>query len=242
MENTQLAWSDISSFAGLTSELGKGKLGLILLVSGKDSKSCCAANFERTLFRAPKVVKYAKKSLAAYRLDRTHGAGKEFYAKFELKSTIPAVLVVDEHGDLLYKTQYCTEPRHCLTGMQVATLLTKKRAAYTPTATKKFKSAFKNIKGKQYRDALITLGKINKKYLTAPLTKKLDRYYKKVESDAKKKLKLARRYENKNDLERASEIYKDASREFSRLKKVRARARAGLKRVLKKREGQKNRA
>ena len=242
MENHQLPWAALNSTARLTRELARGKRGLVLLLSaGSDTKSCCAANFERTLFRSPKLVKYAKQTLVPYRVDRSFGVGKALYAKYDLSETKPAVLVVDEHGDVLYKTQCCTEPRDFLKGMQVATLVSKKRQAYSPTVTTRLKSARQSIKAKEHRDALITLGKIKKNYLTAPLRSKVKRYYKKIESDAKKRLKVAAGYEKKNDLERAGEVYREVARNFSRLKKVKTRAQAGLKRVLKK-KAEKNKA
>ncbi len=232
MENTQLAWSDLGDGYGLDKRLSGGKLGLVLLISSaSDAKHCCAMNYERTVFRSPKVVKYAEKSFVPIRLDRSHGLGKSLYAKYDLLDKNPAVLVVDSDGDLLYKTQLCTEPKDCLKGLQTAMLMTSRRQAYAPKVNKRLAVAREGINGKEYRDALISLGKINKKYLTAPLRKKVARYYKKLESDARKRLKVASRYEKKNDFGRASEIYREVSRSFSRMKKVKTRAVAGLKRV-----------
>ena len=243
MENTQLAWSDLGDGYGLDQRLSGGKLGLVLLISSSsDSKHCCAKNYERTVFRSPKVVKYAQKSFVPIRLDRSHGTGKQLYAKYELLEKNPAVLVVDKDGDLLYKTQLCTEPRDCLKGMQTAMLLTSRRQAYAPKVNKRLAIAREGINSKEYRDALISLGRINKKYLTAPLRKKVARYYKKLESDARKRLKVASRYEKKNALDRAGEIYGEVSRSFSRMKKVKARADAGLKRISRKKEMEKRKA
>lgn len=237
MENTQLAWSDLDGTYRLDKRLAGGRLGLVLLISAKsDKEHCCAKNYERTLFRAPKVVKYARKSFVPIRLDRSYGLGKQLYATYELMEKNPAVLVVDKDGDLLYKTQLCTEPRDCLKGMQTAMLLTKRREAYTPTVDKRLASARGSINEKEYRDALFSLSKINKKYLTAPLRKKVARYYKKLESDARKRLKVASRYEKKNSLDRAREIYREVSRGFSRMEKVKSRADAGLKRVSRKKK------
>ncbi len=232
MENTQLAWSDLGDGYGLDKRLSGGKLGLVLLISsGTDAKHCCAKNYERTVFRSPKVVKYAAKSFVPIRLERSKGLGKQLYAKYDLLDKNPAVLVVDKDGDLLFKMQQCAEPKDCLKGLQTAMLLTSRRQAYAPRVNKRLAIARDGINGKKYRDALISLGKINKKYLTAPLRKKVARYYKKLESDARKRLKVASRYEKKNALDRAGKIYREVSRSFSRMKKVKARADAGLERV-----------
>ena len=242
MENTQLAWSDLGDGYGLEKRLSSGKLGLVLLVSSKDKKHCCAMNYERTVFRSPKVVKYAKKGFVPIRLERSTGLGKQLYAKYDLLDKNPAVLVVDQDGDLLYKTQLCTEPRDCLKGLQTAVLMTVKRQAYAPTVDRQLAITRDGINGKEYRDALVALGKIKKNFLTAPLRKKVARYYKKLESDARKRLKVASRYEKKNALDRAGAIYREVSRSFSRMKKVKSRADAGLKRVASRKEMEKRKA
>lgn len=243
MENKQLAWSDLGGKYNLEKHLSGGKLGLVLLISSaSDAENCCAKNYERTLFRSPKVVKYAKKSFLPIRLDRGYGLGKELYASYELSEKNPAVLVVDKDGDLLYKTQQCTEPRDCLEGMQTAMLLTRQREAYAPTANQRLASARESINEKNYRDALISLGRLNRKYLTVPLRETVARYYKKLEFEARKRLKTAVAYEKKKAFDRADEIYREVSRSFSRMEKVKARAEAGLKRVSRKREMEKQEA
>ena len=68
------------------------------------------------------------------------------------------------------------------------------------------------------------------------------RYYKKLEFEARKRLKTAVAYEKKKAFDRADEIYREVSRSFSRMEKVKARAEAGLKRVSLKREMEKEEA
>lgn len=70
--------------------------------------------------------------------------------------------------------------------------------------------------------------------MTAPLRQRVGRYYRKLALEARKGLKAAARYEKKNELDRAEDIYREVSRSFSRMKKVKAKADEALERVSRK--------
>jgi hypothetical protein len=100
MENDRLPWR--ADFGGATAgssdpgisvigtELKMPRAGLLLLVGAGDGMDCCAANFERAVFRDRDVVELAKSRFVSYRADRTSGAGLKMYAKLKLDSKKPA--------------------------------------------------------------------------------------------------------------------------------------------------------
>ncbi len=234
MENEQLAWrSDAVGISEIAkaARKEKGKVALVLLVSPSDGKDCCAANYERTLFRSPRLVKYARGGAVPFRFNRDHGIGRELYASFELDSKKPSVLALDLDGTLLYKTQRCTEPRDCLKGLAVARAISARKQAYAPKVEERLSKARKLINDRDYKKALESLSRINESYLTATLKKKVARYHSKVFSDGKSRLRTARKYEKNGRLDSAERIYAEVARSFSRVKKLKDVARKGYVRV-----------
>lgn len=237
-ENDRLKWKgsvqgDYVSGRESKFRVPKDKLGVVLLIGSADSKDCCAVNYERTLFRNEKVVKFAKEHAVSYRLDRGGYLGSQFYKKFSLSKKKPALLVLDHHGDLLYKLQLCENPKTVAKEFKSAQLLTRKREAAAGKNAKKVRAIKKLVKAKKYPQALTSMSRLKPKALTLPLRKRLKAQQRAVFSLAKKKLRVARKLVKKKQYDRAISLYQGVAKQFGRLKSVKKKARAGLERARK---------
>jgi len=209
----------------------RGKRGVIRLISGRDADDCCAKNFERTLFRSPKVVKFAKKYLIPYRFDRDSGLGRRIHKRYGLNEAKPSVLVLDWEGEVLYKTQHCINPGDCLKGMADARALTLRRVSYSKAAGEKLDETARLIQSKEYDSALKKLGLIQPELLllsTRNTAKSQVRYIEKV---AEKNLQRAKQYEESGQYAKALALYRKIQQAFHRHKATEETASAALRRV-----------
>jgi len=71
--------------------------------------NCCAANFERALFRYERAVKEFK-GWACYKVQVSSIDGEQLLAPYELRKDKPALLLLDAEGGLLHKQQLCVDP------------------------------------------------------------------------------------------------------------------------------------
>ncbi len=204
---------------------------MVLLISARDSEDCCAKNFERTLFRDPKVVKYTKKYLLPFRFNRDEGIGRNLYHEYSLESKKPSVLVMDWEREILFKTQRCINPGDCLKGMVEALTLTKNRMTYSQRTVKKLKATALLVKNKEYDEALYELKSVKPELLLLSLRKRALGQIRYMEKVAARKLALAKKYEEEKDFEKALSLYKEVSESFRRMNKVKDEASAGLYRV-----------
>jgi len=235
-ENKQLPWvSSHSSADELFKEIAnpKGRLCLVLLVAGRDVKDCCAQNLERTLFRDPKIVKFALGTLNPYRFDRDQSLGKALYERYQLAPEKPALLVFDNDGDLLTKHQKCTEPRDYLKALQYAVGLARKKLSYVSQGERTIERAQAAIDKKDFRGALQTLESIERPYLRLPLRERVDSQYASLESAGRRAIESAADLEKKEEYKAASQAYWKVTQEFSRLEKIRTEARTAWERVRK---------
>jgi hypothetical protein len=228
MENSKLPWQSAWSEGA---SAWQGKLALVLLLAGSDGADCCAKNFERTLFRDDKVLKFARKNFAPYRLERMEGPGLKFYDKFKLNVKKPAVLVLDTDGDPLFAVQKCINPGDCYKGLAAAVTRAAQKTALTVKAQASFEKAETLIGEKKYGEAVDALQKIPAAKIARPLREKVERKLKALEAYAHRRLASAAKYEEKKNFERAREIYSDVSENFARFKKAKSEALAGLRRV-----------
>jgi len=206
------------------------KLTLLLLLSGTDADDCCAQNFERTVFRDAKVIGTAKTFFTNYRLDRD-GEGARLVAKYKLEKKKPAILLIDEQGELAFKAQICSQPKKVHSAMcQLVTIL-KKKVVYSHRAEKRVQELWEVARKKRFSDALRQLDRINEKLLVPEVDAQVDKLERAIRKVAVKRLKRAERLEKAADLEAARELVRDVRKTFGRLPKIKAVADKMLARI-----------
>jgi hypothetical protein len=205
----------------------------VLLIGSSDSKDCCAKNYERTLFRDKKVIKFAEAHAVSYRLDRSGSAGTRFYSQHSLNKKKPAVLVFDTYGDLLYAAQKCEDPRDVVKKFKSVRRLAQKRESLVEKNAAKLLAIKDLVKAKRYPEALSSISRVNKKSLILPLRDRLKSHYRSVSSAAKKKLRAARKLVKKKEYGKAIKKYQDVVKTFGRIKSAKKKARKGVERARK---------
>ncbi len=123
-ENNRLDWKDglpleeagdaspaPGSAAGTGTSTGTAAPPPVLVLAyGSDmAKDCCAANFERTVFRTKAVVDVARSFECVKVAYGTAAAGA--LGAFELKPEKPAILLLDGERTLIHKQQSCIDPQ-----------------------------------------------------------------------------------------------------------------------------------
>jgi len=89
------------------------------------NKDCCAANFERALFRFESTVQEFQ-SWACYKVEVGTAKAEEL-APYELRKDKPALLLLDAEGGLLHKQQLCVDPAKFLKVIESAKRLSDLR-------------------------------------------------------------------------------------------------------------------
>ena len=207
---------------------------VVLMIGSGDSKDCCAANFERSVFRYGKVVEYAQKHFHACRVDRQSPEGEELYKEFKLDSKKPAVLVVDNDGKLLHKVQKCVQPPKVHKWMQGAVRAVRTKMLYSAKADKRLDKTAKLIREKDYGKALGLIDRLEDELLLPQERKRTAKQQKALRRAALKELKLALRFEKGGETLTARDKYRKIRREFRRIPKAKSFAEQGLERVMRK--------
>ena len=241
MENDRLAWQSNYDPEQSTDErvlkgTGLFKPQLILLIHGGDAKDCCAQNYERTVFRDQKVVDYAKKYFTSYRFDRGDSAGQAMYKKLKLEAKKPALLVMDDEGQMIFKAQLCQNPKTVHAAMRKTMASLKQKLVNSVKAEKKLASVQKLAQSGRYDQAIRSLSSIKTKRVTTSVRDRIDSQKKALNAAALRRLKEGIALEKKRDYEGAMEIYEEVGKSFRRISKVKAYATKCIQRVSEKRE------
>ncbi|MDC3379260.1 hypothetical protein OAX78_03155 [Planctomycetota bacterium] len=112
-ENDRLQWQTDSSEGGaaVLAERSSDVIALrqpaiVLFLAGQDSANCCAANYERIVFRDRQVLRLARE-FAQLRVDRTY-VDDQTLARFEVTPQAPALLLLDNEGVVRGRFERCT--------------------------------------------------------------------------------------------------------------------------------------
>lgn len=113
-ENDRVTWSGGSSETGRTfvvpppeADVEVRRPAILLFVSGQDGASCCAANYERFVFKDKKVVELAKEQFATVRADRG-GLSEDELKAWKLTRAKPALILTDSEGLIAARWDACT--------------------------------------------------------------------------------------------------------------------------------------
>lgn len=236
-ENNRLSWVDPGvegpSLAPGSAEAPREKPRLVLIYSGDMAKDCCAANFERSVFRYRPVVQAAA-GFECFKI--VYGGETGIFEGIELEAAKPAIVLIDGEGALLHKQQRCVDPKAYLATLRQALEIHERRNAKRESYTARRLEAREKAAGEEYRKALQILDGILAKQVEVARS-----VLKAVEADRAALVKTgkasleeaaklrkegeieeAKRLYSKlrNDFEKVPEVYKEATRAFLEIEAI----------------------
>lgn len=146
-ENDRVKWVKPSSETGKPILTARGKEdwsfrkpAVLVFLAATDGDSCCAANYERIVFRDRKVLAAAKR-FVTMRLDRA-SLKPAVLKQFGVKKGKPAIRVTDCEGVVVAKFDLCANARDMVKAM-IATL---KRSKKKTKVARKMEDQFADVK------------------------------------------------------------------------------------------------
>ena len=208
----------------------------MLAVDGRFDKDCCAANFERTLFRDQKCVELANQfrcvriSVAVTSED---GKPVDLLAQYDLKPNKPAILLLDAESGLLHKQQFCANPPDYAKVMKNALALNKARVSKRSKLQLSYGTAVQHLERGEYRKAYKKLRKLEsqKEYLMGGLRLQVEKGLGRVEQAAQGELAEAAQLEQDDQLLDALAAYKSIAKEFIQFSSVKIAAKRKIRSV-----------
>ncbi len=194
-------------------------------------KDCRAKTFERTLFRDPRIVAFAKKFTVPYRLNRSGDIGQTLYKELKLDPARPALILFDSDGEILFKMQNCKVPAYFSKALGSAAKTSKNKIKYSKRAAPKIAKIQQYVSEKKVREALTQIHRLKPSSLRLPQRSTIDRYREDLKKTGIALLNQALDLEAAGDNEPALALFKKASRDYQYLKRVSESAKAGIKRL-----------
>ncbi|MFN0058229.1 MAG: hypothetical protein ACKVX7_07200 [Planctomycetota bacterium] len=216
-ENNRLPWVQLTLERAINQEEGSLRPILVYVYAENMNEDCCAANFERSIFRYKPVVdvalnfKCVKTTFAQ--------AGDLMVKRFELDRSKPALLLLDVEGGLLSKVQTCTDPKKYQKVISSALALNEKRVELKEKHLGMQREARQHIDDKQYAKALLLLERLSKQKdkLTGQVLAKVEADQADLVSIGRELLLEAASLRAQKQLLTALELFKEIEREFARI-------------------------
>ena len=217
-ENDRLPWLSGSLTQAVRQEEGATKPILVYVYDGGMAKDCCAANFERAVFMYKPIVDLAKK----FKCTKVAGMEDPMIKTFKLNKKKPAILLLDAEGGLIHKTQDCQDPRRYLRVVKQAYSLNGKRMKLKESFMAMRHEARKAIDKKDFNAALKKLEKMMKKeeLLTGHVRSLIATDRATIVETGEEMLLKAKTLRDNKKLLDAYDLYKQVSKDFSRLKQL----------------------
>lgn len=218
-ESVLLPWrKDATLFDALHREQGAVQPILIFLYSSSMADDCCAANFERAVFRTEDTVK-AFSQWACYKVEMSTVTDSKDLEPFQLRSDKPALLLLDAEGGLLHKQQLCVDPAKFLRVIESAKRLSDLRFRLKDRHLAKRREAQERIEAGEYDQALRLLDDLlgEKDKLSGQVLTLVEADRSQLAATARGKLDEAERLRQENQLLDSYRLYKEIEKEFSRL-------------------------
>lgn len=218
-ESTLLPWRKDATFHdALHREQGSIKPVLIFLYSSSMNDDCCAANYERALFRFEKAVEEFK-DWACYKIEKSTVTDADDLARFELRKDKPALLLLDAEGGLLHKQQLCVDPAKFMRVIQSAKRLSDMRFRLKDRYLAKRSQASDYLEDGSYDRALRLLDDIleDKQKLSGQVLTLVEADRLQIADAARTRLAEARKLQEDNQLLDSYRLYKEIEKEFARL-------------------------
>ncbi len=218
-ESSLLPWrKNATLHDALHREQGAIQPVLIYLYSSSMSGDCCAANFERALFRSENAVDQFQ-GWACYKIEVSTVQNVDELAGYELRKDKPALLLLDAEGGLLHKQQLCVDPNKFLRVIKSAKRLSDLRFRMKDRYLAKRSQAQEQIEAGSYDQALRILDdllddreKLSGKVLTLVEGDRLE-----IATTARGKLAEASRLRENDELLTSYRLFQEVEKEFARI-------------------------
>lgn len=190
-----------------------------MVYSDKWADDCCAANFERAVFKTEKVVNYSKQ-FDCYKFSAM--STSPIFRKFKLNKKKPAILILDAEGGLIHKHQKCINPNDYLKIMKSGFSMNAKRVKLRARYVKMRDEIRTQIDSKDYAKALRDIDKALKKrqFLMGDVITMLENDRKEVEDIGQEMFNRAVGLQESDKLEEALDLFKQIKREFRKVEKL----------------------
>ena len=221
-ENTILDWrKDATLHDALHREQGSIKPVLIYVYTSTMAKNCCAANFERALFRYEKAVEEFK-DWACYKIQVPSIDGEDLLKGYELRKDKPALLLLDAEGGLLHKQQLCVDPGKFMKVIDSARRLSDLRFRLKDRYLAKREKAKKQVEKGNFDRALRILDDIidDREKLSGQVVTLVEQDFVALGDVARTKLDEAKALHDENRLLDSYRLYKEIEEEFARLEEL----------------------
>jgi len=195
------------------------------------NEDCCAANFERALFRYESTVE-AFQSWACYKVEVGTTQPDEL-AAYDLRKDKPALLLLDAEGGLLHKQQLCVDPAKFLKVIESAKRLSDLRFRLKERHLSKRAEARDFIEDQSYDRALRILDDLlsEREKLSGQVLSLVEEDRTKLAATAREKLDEAGRLRSENQLLESYRLYEQIEKEFARLEDLGSEAEEHRKEV-----------
>lgn len=220
-ESTLLPWRKGASLHdALHREQGAIQPVLIYLYSSSMNEDCCAANFERALFRYEATVE-AFRSWACYKIEVSTAKPAEL-APFDLRKDKPALLLLDAEGGILHKQQLCVDPAKFLRVIESAKKLSDLRFGLKERHLAKRKEARELAEEQSFDRALRILDDLlsEREKLSGHVIELVEKDRDDLAATARGQLAEADRLRAENQLLESYRLYEKVEKEFARLEEL----------------------
>lgn len=216
-ENDRLTWANATNLSRiLNREEGNTRPLLVLVYSSSHAEDCCAANFERTVFRYDRVVSMAK----SFDCMKYQTSGNSpLYRKFGLNKKKPAILLLDAEGGLIHKQQECADPKKYSKVVKSALGLNQKRIDLRQKYLAKRQEIRDMIEGREFKKALRSIEKTLKKknYLMGDVQNMIEADQAEIAEVGQSLFDQAVELRSKKQYQEALGLFKEIKKEFAKL-------------------------
>ncbi len=208
-------------------EEGSKRPVLVLLYSSGLAKDCCAANFERAVFRYKPMVDFATRNFTCYKYTTLGYGSFNALKRLNLDKKKPAILLLDAEGGVLHKQQYCIDPKKFLRIAKSAARLNAQRVKLKKKYMAMRREARASLETGEYSKALRTLDRMLKKrdQLSGHVLLLVEDDRAQLEVIGNDLFEKANQLRGQEQLLDAYRLYKEVQDEFSRLKGLSREAR-----------------
>lgn len=218
-ENNILEWIRGGTLNdALQREEGSMRPVLVYLYRSDMNENCCAANFERALFRYQPTVR-AFGRFACYKIESRTVKEKALLEQFDLRGDKPALLLLDAEGGLLHKQQLCVDPKKFLRVISSSVRLSDLRVRLKSSQLVQRTKARKLMDEKRFDEALRLYERLERKpeALGGHVERLVASDLGEIEQIAETLLASAGKLHEDKKLLDSYRLYREIEKEFSRL-------------------------